>query len=356
MALSFLYLMARWLVGMLLGRLQSEDAKDVEIAVLRHQLSVLGRQVTRPEFQPADRALLAVLSRAVPRGRWSILLVTPDTILRWRRRLVARKWTQPSRRGGQPPLADRLVALILRLGRENPRWGYRRIQGELNKLGIGVSATTIRTVLLGSGLRPAPGGRRSPGGPSFARRPPASWPPISLPWRPWASRPSTSCFSSSCTRGRFGSLASESPRVSTLLANSSCWEGLGQPGESGGPASDRRGLGEPGIDADEVDGQRGQPPRNQTQGSSASSRIALVVASTCQTLVVRLPAFDWCGTRTHTMPDALATSTAATRATTCSWSSSSISCGSRTPDRPLTSPHRHQQPGLPGGLGRKPKV
>src|SRR6266704_348815 len=177
MALSFLYLMARWLVGMLLGRLQSEDAKDVEIAVLRHQLSVLHRQVTRPEFQPADRALLAVLSRAVPRGRWSILLVTPDTILRWRRRLVARKWTQPSRRGGRPPLADRLVALILRLGRENPRWGYRRIQGELNKLGIGVSATTIRTILLGSGLRPRPGGRRSPGGPSFERRPRASWPP-----------------------------------------------------------------------------------------------------------------------------------------------------------------------------------
>ncbi len=156
MALSFLYLMARWLVGRLLGRLRSEHAKDVEIAVLRHQLEVLRRQVKRPELRPADRAFLAVLSRALPRRRWSIFLVTPDTILRWHRRLVARKWTQPCRRGGRPPLDDHLVALILRLARENPRWGYRRIQGELKKLGIRVAATTIRTVLQGNGLGPAP--------------------------------------------------------------------------------------------------------------------------------------------------------------------------------------------------------
>jgi transposase InsO family protein len=93
----------------------------------------------------------------------SILLVTPDTILRWHRRLVTRKWTQPHRRGGRPPLADHLVALILRLAEENPRWGYQRIRGELRKLGIRVSATTIRTVLLSNGLRPAP------------RRPSTTW-------------------------------------------------------------------------------------------------------------------------------------------------------------------------------------
>jgi putative transposase len=148
--------MARRLVGMLLGCLRSEHAKDVEIAVLRHQLRVLRRQVKRPEFRPADRALLAVLSRALPRSHWSAFLVTPATILRWHRRLVYRKWTQPSHRGGRPPLAEHEVALILRLARENPRWGYRRIQGELLKLGIRLSATTIRTVLLGNGLRPAP--------------------------------------------------------------------------------------------------------------------------------------------------------------------------------------------------------
>jgi putative transposase len=156
MALSFLYLMTRRLIGMLLGRLRSEHAKDVEIAVLRHQLSVLRRQVRRAEFRPADRAVLAVLSRALPRSHWSIFLVTPGTILRWHRRLVTRKWTQPCRRGGRPPVAEHVVALIVRLARENPRWGYRRIQGELKKLGVSVSATTIRTVLLGNGFRPAP--------------------------------------------------------------------------------------------------------------------------------------------------------------------------------------------------------
>jgi putative transposase len=156
MALSFLYLMARRLVDVLLGRLRSEHDKDVEIAVLRHQLNVLRRQVKRPEFRPADRAVLTVLSRALPRSHWSIFLVTPGTILRWHRRLVTRKWTQPFPRGGRPPLAEHLVAVILRLARENPRWGYRRIQGELKKLGVWVSATTIRTVLLGNGLRPAP--------------------------------------------------------------------------------------------------------------------------------------------------------------------------------------------------------
>ena len=163
MALSFLYLIARRLIGILLGRFQSELAKDVEIAILRHQLEVLRRQVKRPEFQPADRALLAALSRTFPRQRWSSFLVTPGTLLRWHRRLVTRKWAQPYRRGGRPLLADHLVALILRLAWENPRWGYQRIQGELKKLGIQVSATTIRTVLFGNGLRPAP------------RRPSTTW-------------------------------------------------------------------------------------------------------------------------------------------------------------------------------------
>jgi putative transposase len=156
MVLSFLYLMARRIARMVLGSLRSEHAKDIEIAVLRHQLEVLCRQVTRPEFRPADRAILAMLSGALPRWRWSSFLVTPDTILRWHRRLVTHKWTHASPGGGRPPLADHLVALILRLARENPRWGYRRVQGELKKLGVSVSATTIRTVLRGNGLRPAP--------------------------------------------------------------------------------------------------------------------------------------------------------------------------------------------------------
>ena len=213
MALSFLYLMTRRLVGMLLGSLRSEHAKDIEIAVLRHQLDVLRRQVKRPEFRSADRALLAMLSSALPRWRWSSFLVTPDTILRWHRRLVTRKWTQAQPRGGRPPLADDVVALILRLARENPRWGYRRIQGELKKLGMSVSATTIRTVLLRNGLRPAPRGRRSPGGPSCGPKPQPSWPPTSSPSRRCASRPSTSCSASSSIPGGFDSQASPTIRT-----------------------------------------------------------------------------------------------------------------------------------------------
>jgi transposase InsO family protein len=88
MALSYLYLMTRRLLGILVGSLRSEHAKDIEVVVLRHQLQVLRRQVKRPEFRPADRALLALLGSALPRKRWSVFLVTPDTILRWHRRLA----------------------------------------------------------------------------------------------------------------------------------------------------------------------------------------------------------------------------------------------------------------------------
>jgi putative transposase len=156
MALSFLYLMAQRLIGMLFGGLRSEHAKDVEIAVLRHQVQVLRRQVKGAEFRPADRALLALLSSVLPRTRWSIFLVALDSILRCHQRPVARKGTQPHHRGGRPGLGGEVVALILRLAGENPRWGYRRIQGELKKLGIQASATSTRTVLLGNGLWPAP--------------------------------------------------------------------------------------------------------------------------------------------------------------------------------------------------------
>lgn len=96
MALSFLYLMTRRLVDVLLGRLRSEHAKDVEIVVLRHQFEVLRRQVKRPELRPSDRALLAMLSSALPRRRWPVFLVTPDTILRWHRRLVTANGPSPT--------------------------------------------------------------------------------------------------------------------------------------------------------------------------------------------------------------------------------------------------------------------
>jgi transposase InsO family protein len=158
MALSFLYVALRGLVGAACGRCRSENAKDIEIAVLRHQVAILRRQVKRPAFRPSDRAVLALLSRLLPRRSWALFLVTPDTVLRWHRDLVRRKWTH-ERRCGRPPLAEDIVAVIVRLAGENPRWGYQRIQGEMKKLGIAVSASSVRNVLRRAGLHPAP--RRS---------------------------------------------------------------------------------------------------------------------------------------------------------------------------------------------------
>jgi len=147
-----------FLVARLLGagsRLQ--DEKDIELLVLRHQVKVMQRHVKRPRLRHLDRLLLAAASRAMPRGPWSSFVVRPETLLRWHRELVRKKWTYKRRgRPGRPPIEPQVRDLILRLGRENPRWGYQRIRGELLKLGIRVSATTVRTILLRHGLDPAP--------------------------------------------------------------------------------------------------------------------------------------------------------------------------------------------------------
>jgi hypothetical protein len=132
--------------------------------VLRHQLAVLRRTVERPSLRRRDRLLLAAASLLLSRERWSVFLVTPQTSLRWHRELVRKKWSYRRRSAGRPPLDPELRELVLRLGRENPRWGCLRIQGELRKLGLRVGATTIRSLLRRSGLGPAP--RR--GGPSWS--------------------------------------------------------------------------------------------------------------------------------------------------------------------------------------------
>jgi putative transposase len=140
----------------LLARLARGDtAKDFEILVLRDQLTVLRRQVPRPRLEPTDRALLAAISRVLPRDRWSCFFVKPETLLRWHRRLVAGVWTYPHRMG-RPPLDQEVQQLIVRLARENRRWGYQRIRGELLRLGVRVSATAIRSTLQRHGLDPAP--------------------------------------------------------------------------------------------------------------------------------------------------------------------------------------------------------
>jgi hypothetical protein len=156
MVWSFVYLALRRLLELLVLCWRSTDAKEVEILVLRHQLAVLRRQQPRPRLQPQDRALLAALSRLLPRPRWSIFVVTPETLLGWHRRMVRRRWTYPAQGRGRPSVPQQMQTLIVRLATENPRWGYQRIRGELLHLGCRVSASSIARVLRANGLQPAP--------------------------------------------------------------------------------------------------------------------------------------------------------------------------------------------------------
>lgn len=151
---SFSYLVCRCLLQLVLLRRRSEAFKELEIVVLRHELSVLRRQARRPQFTMADRVLLAAASRLLPRSKWPSFVVTPQTLLRWHRRPVARRWTYAGR-CGRPPIGEEIRTLVLRLARENPRWGYQRIAGELNGLGIAVSATTVKKILHEAWLWPA---------------------------------------------------------------------------------------------------------------------------------------------------------------------------------------------------------
>ena len=153
---SFVYLVVRNLFALvwLLGR--PRRSKEMEILVLRHELAILRRQTSRPKLTRADRALLASLSRSLARPAWAVFPIKPETLLRWHRQLIARRWTYSHRTPGRPPLERSLRELILRLAEENPHWGYKRIVGELKGLGIPVSATSVRKVLLEAGLQPAP--------------------------------------------------------------------------------------------------------------------------------------------------------------------------------------------------------
>src|SRR5207253_6679394 len=131
MSASLVYLLLRQVLQMLTQLGRDGSAKDVELLVLRHQVAVLRRQVHRPRLQPADRVVLAALSRLLPRARWPIFFVTPATLLRWHRELIARRWTYPHTRSGRPPIARQIRAVVLRLAAENPTWGHRRVHGEL---------------------------------------------------------------------------------------------------------------------------------------------------------------------------------------------------------------------------------
>jgi transposase len=161
MCLRFVFLLITRVAGWLRLSRREEAWQAAEILILRHHLAVLQRrQPRRPNLNWADRALLAALLSVIPKARRQGLRlpVTPDTILRWHRDIVRRRWAARSKRGktGRPATHRNIKALVLRLARENPEWGYRRIHGELASLGVNVAASTAWEILRTNGIDPAP--------------------------------------------------------------------------------------------------------------------------------------------------------------------------------------------------------
>ena len=157
---SFVYLALKRTIELVLLCFRSSDSKEVEILVLRHELDILRRQQPRPRLEPRDRAWLSLLSRLLPRQRWSVFLVKPDTLLSWHQRMVRATGPTPNTATGRPPVSDEIQAVIVRMAVENPGWGYQRIKDELAGLGYQVSASSIRRVLRSHSIDPAP--RRAP--------------------------------------------------------------------------------------------------------------------------------------------------------------------------------------------------
>jgi transposase InsO family protein len=159
--LKIVYLLFRQVLGLAVLISRRDPAKDAELLVLRHENAVLRRHAGRVRYEPADRVWFAALARLIPRRRWTAIFpVTPATLLAWHRRLAARKYdTSNQSKPGRPPTVPSIARLVVRLAKENPLWGYRRIHGELTKLGVTTAPSTIWEILHAAGIDPAP--RRS---------------------------------------------------------------------------------------------------------------------------------------------------------------------------------------------------
>jgi putative transposase len=162
--LSFLYRAFCRLLQLIGLTCRGDTYLAIEVVMLRHEVAVLRRQVHRPALEPADRAFLAGLARLLPRHRLGRFFVQPSTLLRWHRDFVAKRWTYAHGRPGRPGIAEGTTALVLRLAKENPTWGYRRIHGEIATMGIVIAASSVWAILNRHDIDPSP--RRS--GPTWA--------------------------------------------------------------------------------------------------------------------------------------------------------------------------------------------
>jgi putative transposase len=156
--LKIVYLLMRWSFGLIALVLRGDSAKNAELLVLRHENAVLRRNVGRVRYEPADRAWFAALTRFIPRRRWAgVFPVSPAALLAWHRKLAVRKYdTSRQRRPGRPAAVRSIARIAVRLARENPLWGYRRVHGELTRLGLTVAPSTVYEILRAAGIDPAP--------------------------------------------------------------------------------------------------------------------------------------------------------------------------------------------------------
>ena len=157
MLLKIVYLLVRQVLGLAVLIFRGDGAKEAELLVLRHENAVLRRNAGRVRYEPADRVWFAALARLLPRRHWTdIFPVTPATLLAWHRKLATRKYdTSSQRKPGRPPIVRSITRLVVRPARENPLWGYRRIHGELTKLGVTVAPSTVWEILRAAGIDPA---------------------------------------------------------------------------------------------------------------------------------------------------------------------------------------------------------